>query len=99
MEDGSVEEHEEGWYTDPYRLHEARWLSDGMPTKLVRDADDESYDDPPDTPPTQSPLRLEAPVEPLDGADMKRAGQYDRRGLFVTDAFFMLSDRARKLPS
>ena len=27
----------EGWYHDPYRLHEARWISDGAPTALVRD--------------------------------------------------------------
>ena len=27
----------EGWCTDPFGLHEARWLSDGVPTKLVRD--------------------------------------------------------------
>ena len=24
-----------GWCTDPYVLHEARWLSDDKPTKLV----------------------------------------------------------------
>jgi len=28
---------EEGWYSDPYRLHEHRWFSDGKPTALVRD--------------------------------------------------------------
>jgi hypothetical protein len=28
---------EEGWYTDPYERHEARWLSEGEPSKLVRD--------------------------------------------------------------
>ena len=27
----------EGWYTDPFRLHEHRWFSDGTPTYLVRD--------------------------------------------------------------
>jgi len=41
---------EEGWYTDPYRLHEARWFSDGTPTALVRDAGVTSKDPPPDTP-------------------------------------------------
>jgi hypothetical protein len=37
----------EGWCTDPFGLHEARWLSDGVPTKLVRDDGVESYEDPP----------------------------------------------------
>jgi hypothetical protein len=27
---------EEGWYTDPFGRHEARWLSNGHATKLVR---------------------------------------------------------------
>jgi hypothetical protein len=38
----------EGWCTDPFGLHEARWLSDGVPTKLVRDNGVEAYEDPPD---------------------------------------------------
>ena len=38
-------EEEEGWFTDPFGRHEARWLSFGKPTKLVRDGDVESYDD------------------------------------------------------
>ena len=40
----------EGWCTDPFGRHEARWLSDGTPTKLVRDAQVESYDPPSGTP-------------------------------------------------
>ena len=28
---------EEGWYIDPFELHERRWFSDGVPTKLVSD--------------------------------------------------------------
>ena len=40
--------HEEGWYTDPFAWHDARWMSAGTPTKLVRDGDVESYEDPPD---------------------------------------------------
>jgi hypothetical protein len=38
----------EGWCTDPYALHEARWLSNGKPTKLVRDGEATSYDEPPE---------------------------------------------------
>jgi hypothetical protein len=62
-----------GWYTDPFGRHEARWMSDGVPTKLVRDAERESYDEPPDSPPTHAWV----PIEPLPGlltsADTLRA--------------------------
>jgi hypothetical protein len=37
----------QGWYEDPFRLHEARYFSGGRPTKLVRNGDLESYDEPP----------------------------------------------------
>jgi hypothetical protein len=37
----------EGWYQDPYRIHEDRWYSDGTPTALVRDAGVEAKDPPP----------------------------------------------------
>jgi len=34
----------EGWYTDPFARHEARWMSAGTPTALVRDGVKESQD-------------------------------------------------------
>ena len=37
----------EGWYRDPYGLDDARWISDGEPTSLVRDNGVESRDEPP----------------------------------------------------
>jgi hypothetical protein len=38
-----------GWHRDPYEIHEERWVSGaGLPTKLVRDGGEESYDPPPD---------------------------------------------------
>ena len=37
----------EGWYVDPYGVHDARWFSGGQPTGLVRDVGSESHDDPP----------------------------------------------------
>jgi hypothetical protein len=37
----------QGWYEDTFRLHEARYFSGGRPTNLVRDGDNESYDEPP----------------------------------------------------
>jgi hypothetical protein len=64
---------EEGWYTDPFGLHEARWMSGGTPTKLVRDGDEESYDDPPDEEPSHPPEPIKAPPPP-EGAD---AGGFD----------------------
>ena len=39
-----------GWYKDPYRLHELRWISGGRATRLVRDGDVTSSDDPPAEP-------------------------------------------------
>jgi hypothetical protein len=81
-------EDEEGWFTDPFGRHEARWLSNGTPTKLVRDGDDESYDDPPDEAPTEEPTRIEVEVEALGGVDMLRAGESGRQGdlASLTDA-------------
>jgi hypothetical protein len=49
--------HEEGWYKDPYGLHIDRWMSDGKPTRLVRDGDRESDDEPPASRPTQPLVR------------------------------------------
>jgi hypothetical protein len=39
----------EGWFRDPFALHDARWFSDGSPTDLVRDGSSDSSDPPPDT--------------------------------------------------
>jgi hypothetical protein len=38
-----------GWQADPYGLHEARYFSQGQPTRLVRDGDRETYDEVPAT--------------------------------------------------
>jgi hypothetical protein len=38
----------EGWYEDPWRIHERRWFSGGLATRLVADGDRETTDDPPD---------------------------------------------------
>jgi hypothetical protein len=34
----------EGWFTDPFERHEARWMSQGTPTALVRDGNIEGSD-------------------------------------------------------
>jgi hypothetical protein len=70
-----VPEQLEGWYTDPFGRHEARWLSDGQPTKLVRDAGVESYDDPPDEAPTSIPTPLEGQHGDVDASDVRRADE------------------------
>ncbi len=64
---------QEGWYTDPYARHEARWISDGESTKLVRDGDLKSYDDPPAGTPVAVPVRLEADPTTPSGQDLLRA--------------------------
>jgi len=67
-------ESEEGWFTDPFGRHEARWMSEGTPTKLVRDDGVETYDDPPDEEPTREAVRIETGGAP-GGVDLLRAGQ------------------------
>ncbi len=37
----------QGWHADPFGLHEQRYFSVGTPTKLVRDGNVESHDEPP----------------------------------------------------
>jgi hypothetical protein len=63
----------EGWYHDPYGRHEARWLSNGTPTDLVRDGDQVMHDAPPPDAP-QSPLVpwYENTTDQL-GDDLRRA--------------------------
>jgi hypothetical protein len=67
-----ADERAEGWYTDPFGRHEARWMSDGSPTKLVRDGDEESYEDPPDEEPSVTPTRI-AEGKVSDGSDLLRS--------------------------
>jgi hypothetical protein len=62
----------EGWYVDPYGIHEARWISAGKPTELVRDGDKESKDAPPTTLYT-GPLEELPETAPVDGTDLLRA--------------------------
>ncbi len=59
-----MDEQLEGWFTDPFGRHEARWFSAGSPTSLVRDGGTESRDEPPDEPPSRIPERLAPPGGP-----------------------------------
>ena len=63
----------EGWYRDPYGLHDARWISNGEPTSLVRDSGVESRDEPPPLPITH-PL-VEAPSGEQHVDDVHRADE------------------------
>jgi len=65
--------HEEGWHVDPFGHHEARWISDGTPTELVRDGRIESKDPPPDGPFKGVIQQLPDAPRPDDG-DLIRAG-------------------------
>jgi hypothetical protein len=53
------EEHSDGWFTDPFGHHEARWLMDGVPTDRLRDGRTEANDPVPDEPFTANPVRIE----------------------------------------
>lgn len=71
----------EGWYTDPYGRHEARWLSQGRPTRLVRDGTTERYDDPPvEEAPSVVPRPVEGAVPPVGGPDSLRRADDAQRG-------------------
>jgi hypothetical protein len=74
----------EGWCTDPYELHEARWLSNGKPTKLVRDGEATSYDEPPEGEFTRVPKPIE--TEPIAGpSDLLRADDAESIGTPMDD--------------
>jgi len=69
---------QEGWYLDPYGVHDQRWISKGRPSDLVRDGVHESKEAPPDRPPSL-PL-VPAPVDAsLGWRDTLRADDADRQ--------------------
>ncbi len=61
----------EGWFLDPFDVHEVRWFSGGMPTALVRDRGVESNDEPPDEAMVGELVRVEG-VSAVDGNDLRR---------------------------
>jgi hypothetical protein len=64
---------EEGWYSDPYRVHEHRWFSNGTPTDLVRDQGSTSQDAPPEIAYIEQPRLVEAPQSRAVD-DLRRGG-------------------------
>ena len=66
----------QGWYRDPWAIHEDRYFSKGVPTKLIRDDGRESYDPPPDRPLPEGEL-VPAPAghEVTGPSDLRRADE------------------------
>jgi hypothetical protein len=62
----------QGWYRDPYGVHEDRYFSDGQATKLVRDGGSEGYDPPPPGPPEAELVEIPE-SQSSDGTDLRRA--------------------------
>jgi hypothetical protein len=71
---------DEGWFTDPYGRHEARWLSQGQPTTLVRDGDSELYEEVPTGPPVVTPVRIGAGGADGGAGDLARADDAGSEG-------------------
>jgi hypothetical protein len=71
---------DEGWFTDPWGHHEARWFSLGKAADLVRDGGVEGHDPVPNTPPTLTPAPIphEAPGR-VGAEDLKRADDEERK--------------------
>jgi hypothetical protein len=72
-----MDEMMEGWYTDPFARHEARWMSQGTPTSLVRDGHVEGSDPVLNVPFKVNPVRIEG-NPPRDGSDLLRADDSER---------------------
>lgn len=75
----------EGWYQDPFQRHEARWISDGTPTALVRDGEAESQDPPPSAT-FEGELEPLPDSEPADGEDLLRADAAEGGQIFDPNA-------------
>ena len=65
----------EGWCTDPFGRHEARWISAGRPTSLVRDSGVESSDPVPDGMPDREATPIPWGERPTNGKDLLRSDQ------------------------
>ena len=96
----------EGWYLDPYGVHQQRWISEGRPSNLVRDGDQESKDEPPDRPPSHP--YVEIPFNSADSpgrSDLRRADDIQLQAVIkprmygnsVLDGMLVLPNAARPL--
>ena len=87
---------EEGWYSDPYRIHEQRWFSDGTPTNLVRDQRRTSHDDPPQTPYVEEPRPIES-AQSVAADDLRRSDDQEPSALDPVDAAWTIFTRSSGL--
>ena len=73
----------QGWYHDPYGVHEERYFSAGEATKLVSDCGIESYDPPPAGSPDVEPDEM-TPSRAAYGSDdhSARAASYDKEAAY-----------------
>ena len=76
---------EEGWYSDPYGVHEHRWFSDGTPTNLVRDQGRTSQDPPPQTAYVDEPHPIES-APSLAEDDLRRGDDEEAKSVDPVDA-------------
>jgi hypothetical protein len=73
----------QGWYHDPYGVHEERYYSDGEATKLVCDGGVECYDPPPAAPPSVEPDEMTPSRAPYGSDDRSAKGtSYDREAAY-----------------
>jgi hypothetical protein len=68
----------EGWYRDPYGIHQDRWFSAGTPTSLVRDQGTEGHDDPPGYAPAGPPAEI-PDIDRFPRDDLRRADEAEAR--------------------
>jgi len=85
----------EGWYRDPYGIHQDRWFSAGTPTALVRDQGVESHDGPPGYPPPGPPAEIPE-IDKFPADDLRRADEEEAvaRPYDPEKAFEQASDAA-----
>jgi hypothetical protein len=85
MTEGQVSQ---GWYQDPYAIHDDRYFSAGLPTKLVRDGGHEFYDPPPDGPlPDGELVPAARSTEEACGPEAEQPALSDRMQRAVFDYF------------
>jgi len=74
----------QGWFVDPFGIHDQRWFSQGTATALVRDGKSDSQDPPPDGVLPGPLVRAVAPSRTdAPGVDTRRV---DHRGIDVAPA-------------
>ena len=82
-----VDEELEDWFTDPFGRHEARWMSHGVPTSVVRDGRTEGNDPVVDEPFVAKPVRIkyvERQAAGESGGFLKSKGGIEVPGGIVT---------------